>query len=172
MAEKRKGGQQTIYTEEKADAILNRIIEGEAIKKIAKDPTLPSFMTIMRWSTGEGGAPEEFAQRYQIAMQLRGEGAADKLIQIMDDLEKGKIDHNTARVLMDGAKWIAAKLYPKLYGDRREHNHLHKVDTSVADRLRRAQERVGDSTAQGSNILANPANNGMQTIDVTPEKVE
>jgi hypothetical protein len=146
------------YTEAIADKILERIIDGEAIKTICKDPDIPSFPTILKWSTGRNGAADNFPERYAAAFELRGEAAADKIIEITRKLEAGEIGHNEARVIIDSQKWIASKLRPKLYGDRREHNHNVKVDVSVADRLRRADNRIAD--------------HAVEMIDVTPQVVE
>lgn len=143
---KNKGGRPTVYTEEKAAEILTRMIEGEAVTTIAKSSHLPSAVTIIKWSVGSPGAAEDFPERYQAAQQLRGERAAGQVQDIIDKVEKGELDANQARVMMDGAKWVAARMHPTLYGDRREHNHKHEVVHSIRDRLDRATNRIEATT--------------------------
>lgn len=156
-------GRRPVYTDEMGDDVLERITEGQSIREIAGDPALPGIRTIMNWSVGESGAPEDYPERYTRALELRGEAAADKIRQIIKDLEAGKIDANAARVIIDAEKWIASKLHPRIYGDRREHKHIHKVETSVGDRLRRADER--------QKQVVDGKCNGAPMIDITPTKV-
>ena len=35
-----------------------------------------------------------------------------KIEEILDDLENGKIEPQTARVSIDARKWLASKMYP------------------------------------------------------------
>ena len=76
-------GHPPVYTDDKADEILGRIIDGESIRSIANDPKLPCFVTILKWTQGESGAPPNFGPMYQQAMQLRGEASADQ-ISVLD----------------------------------------------------------------------------------------
>jgi hypothetical protein len=160
MARKQKAGRPVAYTERKAEEVLRRMSEGESIRQIARDQKLPCLETIMRWAVGKSGASDDFPERYQVAMEIRGEVSADKIRQIITDLENGKIDAHAARVIIDAEKWIASKLHPRLYGDRREHSHVHRIETSISDRLRRADARLARSM------------DNAEVIDVTPEKVE
>ena len=51
-----------------------------------------------------------------------------KIEEILDDLENGKIEPQTARVSIDTRKWLAAKMYPKFFSDKLEVKHDLSVD--------------------------------------------
>ena len=68
----KKPGHPPVYTDDKADEILIRMIEGESVRSITKDPSLPCFSTVLKWTQGRSGAPVDFGDRYNKAMQLRG----------------------------------------------------------------------------------------------------
>ena len=56
--------------------------------------------------------------KYTRARELHGDGFNDEIEVIKTDLQKGKIDASSARVLIDTIKWQASKFYPKMYGDK------------------------------------------------------
>ena len=55
-----------------------------------------------------------------MAIQDRGDTSLDKINKVLKYLEDGKIDPQTARVIIDTEKWKASRFYPKLYGDKTE----------------------------------------------------
>jgi hypothetical protein len=57
---------------------------------------------------------------YARAREHRADARADRIDEICDELHRGKLDPNAARVLIDAEKWQAGKEMPKRYGDRVE----------------------------------------------------
>ena len=91
-----------------------------------KDKGWPSRSHIYSWFEDH----PSFKDSYARAKQNQIEALVDDIIEIADDTsndyiedEKGKIvanhDHiNRARLRIDTRKWLAAKLCPRLYGDK------------------------------------------------------
>jgi hypothetical protein len=70
----------------------------------------------------------------------------EKVEVAIDDMRKGKIDAQMARVEIDARKWFASKFLPKRYGD--------KLDmTSGGERL-----GVGISAEQAEQLIRARAN--------------
>lgn len=128
---KRKGGagQMDAYTPEIGEQICTMIIEGSTLVKMS-DVIGVSTTTILNWLHKY----EEFNKKYYLARQLQMELIIDGILVISDDSSEdwkeeeygnGKtrivVDHEhiaRSRLKIDTRKWLAAKLYPKLYGDK------------------------------------------------------
>ena len=104
--------------------ICRRIMEGESVRSICTDASMPSKSTVMNWLARE----PEFRAAYSFAKQLLAETLAEEVIEISDDAsadwsmgETGQeFNHEhvqRARLRVDSRKWLAAKLAPKRYGD-------------------------------------------------------
>lgn len=116
------------YTEEMGREICRAIsTSSKGLKKLcAQNKHWPSRSHIYTWFE----AHPLFKDAYARAKQLQIEALVDDIIDIADDSsndymedEKGKIvvnhDHiNRARLRIDTRKWLAAKLCPRLYGDK------------------------------------------------------
>jgi hypothetical protein len=108
------------YTEELAERICSRLIEGESMNQIAKDPDMPSRATMLRWMAGNA----DFGARCARARLSQAEGVHDQMVEIENGTLEGSIPTDVARVVLSSKQWRAAKLAPKKYGDKQEHTHL------------------------------------------------
>ncbi len=95
---------------------LERIRNGEAVRAICKDKTMPSWATVARKIAAE----PEFEQQYRMALEFRGMLLAEELDEIYRDTRAGMIDPASARVAADILKWQAARMTPKIYGDKQQ----------------------------------------------------
>lgn len=93
-----------------AEKVCEQVADGEALKYISLKPGMPKESTIHQWLNKH----EEFAELYARARLRRADKFADELIEIADTDE----DAARARNRIDVRKWSAAKLNPKVYGDR------------------------------------------------------
>jgi hypothetical protein len=123
-------GRTTDYTPQLAEEICYAVsCSSYGIKKLCKlNNHWPSHDTIYRWLAME----KEFSDLYARAKRLQIEVIIDEILEIADDNSKdnvinenGKsiIDHehiNRSRLKIDTRKWLAAKLCPRLYGDKEE----------------------------------------------------
>jgi hypothetical protein len=132
----RKAGQPSRYTDAVAAKICSRLAEGESLRKICKDTSMPAISTVMGWlSDGKHG---EFLEQYACARELQADTLFDEALDIADDgtndwMERLDKDGEAAgwqqngehvqrsRLRVDTRKWAAGKLAPKKYGDRLQH---------------------------------------------------
>lgn len=94
------------------DEIARRMIEGESLREICADKHVPDRVTIFRWLETD----EDFAAKYARAREMQGD--------FMDELIY-EVGRNTTpetatadRVKLLAFQWRAAKLRPKVYGDK------------------------------------------------------
>ncbi len=118
------------YDEEIGIAICQRLIEGQTIKEICKDPDLPSERTVYRWLAAE----HTFWQLYARAREAQMEKWSDDVVEIADDASNdymdrigkdGKIERvldpeavQRSKLKIDTRKWLMSKLAAKRYGDK------------------------------------------------------
>jgi hypothetical protein len=110
-------GRPSIYSDELAELICKRLIEGESLRKICADEGMPDRSTVVRWLADPDHA--EFCQQYGRAREAQSD--------LMDDLILDVANSCTAetaaadRVKIGAYQWRASKLAPKKYGDKLEH---------------------------------------------------
>lgn len=104
-------GRPSIYSDELAETICERLAQGESLVQICADDAMPGLRTVMRWSAEN----ERFGTEYARARDAQAEVMDDLILTTaMDD----DIDPPLARMRVDALKWRAAKLAPKRYGDK------------------------------------------------------
>jgi hypothetical protein len=126
------------YTDIVGRKICERIMARETLKKISSDPHMPSEKTIIRWLVHP--KLTTFREMYYYARRVQAEMLIDEIIEIADDgsndwkevfdlkgRSRGFKPDNEAiqrsRVRIDTRKWLAAKLVPRLYGEKVDHHH-------------------------------------------------
>lgn len=120
-------GRPSSFTQEIADEICERLVEGESLRKICRDERFPSVAAVCRWL----GSNEAFREQYAHARVLQADTLADEIIDIADDssLDTKIVGEDEREVLnaefvqrsklrIDSRKWFAGKLAPKKYGER------------------------------------------------------
>ncbi len=125
---KRKPGRPTRYTEAIAVKICRRLAEGESLRKICKDTSMPAISTVMGWLFD--GKHADFSEQYARARDLQADKLFDEALEIADatsddwittEDDKKILDHEhvqRSRLRVDTRKWAAGKLAPKRYGDK------------------------------------------------------
>ncbi len=119
MARKAKAngvGRPSKYTSHIAAEICRRIAEGEPLTKICRDPKMPAYRTVLGWRVTN----DEFAQLYARAREDAADTLADRICELAERVEKGELEAHAGRTAIDALKWVAAKLKPKVYGDRQQ----------------------------------------------------
>lgn len=98
-----------------------------SIISAARDSTgdFPSYSTIMKWLEDDA----KLSERYARAKAAQADFMADELLEIADSSVETVTDQNGVsrkdsadvqhkRLRVDTRKWLAAKLKPKVYGDK------------------------------------------------------
>ena len=146
----------TIYSDAVAQAICDRMSEGESLRQICRDPDMPYRYTVKAWRR----ASPDFETRYARAREELYEHWANEITEISDDgsndwmeieTKSGRmvnvIDHDhiaRSRLRVESRKWLLSKLVPHQYGDRVTVNgsvaHAHTVAVTGAITLEAAEQ--------------------------------
>ena len=111
-------GRPSLYNQELADRICSLVAAGEDVKGICASVGI-SLSVLHLWREKYS----DFMEAYGRARHRSGEASESRVQSILDDARAGKIDANTARVLLDGEKWLAAKHAPRTHGDKVQVEH-------------------------------------------------
>jgi hypothetical protein len=117
-----------------ADVILERIAEGESLRRICRDDDMPARSTVFKWLADPANA--SFVDQYARAREAQAEALFEDILEIADDSsgdvkivgEDEREVCNTefvarAKLRVDARKWMAGKLAPKKYGDKITQEH-------------------------------------------------
>lgn len=102
----------TKYSEAVADQIVSRMICGESMVAICRDPRMPSRTTVYLWLD----ANPEFRARCARAREGLADFLVDEIEQMANDTNED--NHQSMKVRIATAQWRAMKMAPKVYGDR------------------------------------------------------
>lgn len=106
---------QTLYTEELADSIVERLEDGDSLIEICLAESMPHRRTVLRWMA----ANDAFATRCARAREAGAEVDEHKVKTTADGCTEANVQ--SAKVKISTYQWIAAKKAPKKYGD---HNRV------------------------------------------------
>lgn len=128
VAEKRQPGRPTTYSLDMVSTICERLVEGQSLRAICRDDCMPGLSTVFQWLA----AHQEFADMYARAREEQAEALAAEIVEIADEekyepvevdgvlvgvrFDSTAVSRNKLRV--DTRKWVAAKLKPRVYGDK------------------------------------------------------
>lgn len=123
-------GRPSIYSPALASEICSRIAEGESLRSICRDESMPSLASIFLWLSQK----PDFSEQYTRAREEQADVHADAIVAIADEtpeIEEVVDKHGNVVDLklhsayvqwqknrIDARKWVASKLKPKKYGDR------------------------------------------------------
>lgn len=129
---------QSEYTQEVADAICERLSDGESLRAICRDEDMPAQSTVFKWLSERPA----FSEQYARAREAQAVHMADEILSIADEectmikrskhggSEKEADDEDMVEVVfdptavarnrlrVDARKWLASKMAPKKYGDK------------------------------------------------------
>lgn len=149
-------GVPSTYTQEIADEICARLVEGESLRSVCRDNAMPSTTTVMRWVSEK----EYFREQYAHAILLR----ADAKFEELDDVSEEAVRAETAvevqglRLKADNIKWQLARMNAKKYGD--------KMQTEVTGSLKH-DHAIGLS-AETAELIAGLKAGSSDTGDAAP----
>jgi len=107
-------GRPSTFKAETAAIICERIANGESLRSICADSSMPCTSTVCRWLA----ASEDFQRAMSCAREMQADTLAEEILEIADNEAE---DPQSRRVRVDARKWYASKLRPQKYGDRIEH---------------------------------------------------
>lgn len=110
----RRIGRPSRYSPELAAKITARLAGGLSLRRVCRADEMPHVATVMRWFGENAGFREQYAR----AMEARGMGYAEQIVDVGQRVLAGEIAPDAARVGIDALKWAAARMAPRVYGDR------------------------------------------------------
>lgn len=105
------GGRPSIYSEELAESICERMRQGESLLSICCDDAMPDRSTVYKWIRER----EEFSDNYTQAREALADVWFEEVVGLAD---KGSYDVQRDRLRVDSRKWAASRMAPRKYGDR------------------------------------------------------
>ncbi|WP_273727486.1 terminase small subunit protein [Brucella gallinifaecis] len=120
-----------VFSQEMAEAICERIADGDSLRTICAEEGFPARSTVFKWLSQNSA----FADQYAHAREAQADAIFDDILEIADDgqndwMEKHGRDGEAigwqengealrrSQLRIDARKWMAGKLRPKKYGDR------------------------------------------------------
>ncbi|MBE0559910.1 MAG: terminase small subunit protein [Ochrobactrum anthropi] len=132
MSEKEvKTGRPTKFSQALADAICERIADGDSLRTICDEEGFPARSTVFKWLSQNAA----FADQYAHAREAQADAIFDDILEIADDGQNDWMEKHSkegenigwqengealrrSQLRIDARKWMAGKLRPKRYGDR------------------------------------------------------
>lgn len=113
-------GRPSSYTQETADIICERLMDGESMVDICRDEAMPSRSSVLRWME----ANPEFEARCARAREMQADLMDDMILRVANACtpETAQAD----KVKISAYQWRASKLQPKKYGDKVTNEHTGK----------------------------------------------
>jgi hypothetical protein len=151
-------GRPTRKTPELLKEICARISEGRSLSSVCRDEDMPNHSVTWRWLAEDSSFQEDYAR----AIQARAMAHADRVLDVTEAVLRGEIPSDAARVALDGMKWTASRLLPKVYGDRTQVEatvtHTHTLHLEALKAL--AGKGSGYIEGQATEIPALPTFGG------------
>lgn len=101
------------YSEEIAEQICTRLSLGESMRQICESKGMPDRTTVLRWMDKS----EEFAAKCARARDEQADLMDDRILEVAEQVLRGEMEPDAARVGISALQWRASKLKPKKYGD-------------------------------------------------------
>lgn len=144
------------------EVFCQRLIDGESLKAIVKDPSMPSWYAIWDYMSRD---PEAQA-RYAHARAAQAHCIAQDAI---DDAVKGSGDPARDRLAFEARRWYVSKIAPKWFGDRVEHKI--EVGESYIEALRLANERIRMREREARRVIDVDLHTGNEVQKIGTESV-
>lgn len=122
---------------EKASIVIAELESGKSLRKAAEAAGCGAA-TVLDWVDADKAFAEQYAQARARGYQL----LADEIIEISDDASRDYIETEhgpkldaeavaRSRLRVDSRKWMLAKMLPKVYGDKVEHEVKGGITVSL-----------------------------------------
>ena len=110
------------YSKAMEQIILNRLMEGQSIRKITQDPDMVSWATFSQKLKDNEKLQDQYYNCKKIGIEMVIAQAQDKLTESIATLENGgKMDNSLPfahliKEMQSNAKWLSSVLSPIRYG--------------------------------------------------------
>jgi hypothetical protein len=130
-SEPAKIGRPTVFTQEIADTICKRMMQGETLRQIVRDDAMPCRSSVHNWLATNKAFMDQYAQAREFQadtifdemFDIADDGRNDWMLQQRgeDDVEVVNHEHiQRSKLRIDTRKWALARMAPKKYGEKVE----------------------------------------------------
>lgn len=105
-------GRPSIYSDELANLICERLINGESLRQICRDAGMPDRSTVIRWMNTDA----DFASKCERAREEQADLMDDMILEVANACTNDTA--HADKVKISAYQWRASKLKPKKYGDK------------------------------------------------------
>src|ERR1700716_2841272 len=106
-----KRGRPSDYSAEIGMTICCRLIDGESLRAICADSSMPDKATVLRWI----GRHTEFRDQYVHAREFQADCLVEDALEIADSMDNDNIAVVRHRIRI--RQWVAARMAPRKYGN-------------------------------------------------------
>ena len=133
------------YTAAARRAICNRLAEGESLRSICSDRTMPCWETVRRWLRQQPQFRADYAEAREHQADWLAAEALDAARRVLPATA------SSTRVLLSELHWQAARLRPRVYGERPQAPEDGAAEDEIAATLRAALARA-DAGEAGAGV--------------------
>lgn len=141
-------GRPTDYNLELASAICARLAEGESLRSVCRDESMPCAATVFTWMR----VHKEFLEQYEKAKEESADALVEDMLDIADNARNDWMEQHDednvgyrfngehvqrSRLRIDVRKWAASKLKPKKYGEKIEQTVNGDLKLEVTEIVRK-----------------------------------
>jgi transposase len=102
------------FNQAQADEICEHLANGGSLRAWCAREANPTFSTVYKWLEQQAS----FADEYARARERQAHNDADRLNELVEDLQARQVPADVARVMIDALKWTAARRCARSYGDK------------------------------------------------------
>ena len=143
-----KTGRPTKFSQALADAICERITDGDSLHTICDEEGFPARSTVFKWLSENKGIADQYAR----AREAQADTLFDEILTIADDgrndwvektnkdgevigevFNKEAVQRSSLRV--EARKWMAGNLRPKKYSEKLDLNVSGSLQTTPEEQL-------------------------------------
>ncbi len=124
----------TMFDEALAAEICRRLADGETLREICLDKTMPGRATVRRWLAENS----QFRGRHATAREQLADALAEDAIHQARNATSSTA--SARRLYVDAIKWYTAKLAPRRFGEKAAPDAGAKV--TIGDAIEKGRERV------------------------------
>ncbi len=108
----RKPGRPSLFNEEIAETLFQRLSDGESLRTICEDEDMPARKTVRQWAYRNPAFADHYARARVEGMFALAEDALHRAKTCSPE------EASSTRVYVDTVKWFASKMAPGAFGDK------------------------------------------------------
>lgn len=139
-ASKPTRGRPTLFNDELALEICERIANGRSLRSVCLDKDMPAISTVMDWLNNN----DDFSEQYRRACEDRETTHFEEMLTIADEVLPETAEVARAKLRIDTRKWVLARMNPKKYSDKQQDDNTDNAISLMAKFMKELGEDKGE----------------------------